>query len=101
MTQAQKLAILIGLILMVGMAVYPPWISVDEDGKATSMGYSFLWKPPEINNEARGNLFGIKINIQLKSTRANSLDYGRLLLQEGVAALVIGGIVAIAGKTRS
>jgi hypothetical protein len=101
MNQTQKIVILIGLIVMVGMVVYPPWTSVDEEGKASSMGYGFLWQPPEVNNEARGNIFGIKINIQLKSTRANSLDYGRLLMQEGVAALVIGGIFALAGKTKS
>ena len=48
----QKIAVLIGLIVMVGMVIYPPWQSVDADGQASAMGYSFLWKPPEVQNIA-------------------------------------------------
>ncbi|CAN5224178.1 hypothetical protein BH11CYA1_BH11CYA1_48020 [soil metagenome] len=94
----QRLAVVIGLIVMVGMVLYPPWQSVDEDNKASAMGYSFLWKPPEVQNAVHANLLGLDINVKLKSTKANSIDYGRLLVQEAVALLVIGGVWALGAK---
>ncbi|MBP6745855.1 hypothetical protein KA344_11515 [bacterium] len=95
----QKIAVLIGLIVMVGMVIYPPWQSVDADGQASAMGYSFLWKPPEVQNIAHANLLGLDINVKLKSTTADSIDYGRLLVQEAVVAVVIGGLFVLGAKS--
>ncbi len=95
----QKLAVVIGLIVMVGMVIYPPWQSVDSDNKASAMGYSFLWKPPEVQNIAHANVFGLDINVKLKSTTANAIDYGRLLVQEAVVAIVIGGLWVLGAKS--
>ncbi len=94
----KTLTITLGIVIMIAMAIYPPWQSIDQDGKVVAMGYSFLWKPPEVQNKATGNLFGIEIDINLKSTRANSLDYGRLLIQEAVVALVVAGVCLLVGK---
>lgn len=98
MMNSKTIVIILGIVIMAGMAISPPWQSIDQDGKAVAMGYSFLWKPPVIQNKATGNLFGIEIDINLKSTRANSIDYGRLLMQEAVAALVVAGIYLLVGK---
>ena len=95
----QKIAVLIGLMVMVGMVIYPPWQSVDADGKASAMGYSFLWKPPEVQNIAHANMLGLDINVKLKSTTADSIDYGRLLVQEAVVAVVIGGLFVLGAKS--
>ena len=95
-----KITILVaGLLVMVLMGLYPPWIYQDSSGKQIPMGYSFIWAPPEEKIDKKGNIFGFKFDIEMSTMRGNSLDIWKLLVQEAMAAGITFGGAALAGKS--
>lgn len=88
-----------GLLVMVAMAFYPPWTYKDSSGTNEAMGYNFLWKPPVRSNDARADIFGLKINIDAPDTKANNIDMSKLLYQEMIALAVVAGLVFLVRLT--
>lgn len=97
MNRLHMSVMILGFAVMVGMLVYPPWVSQDSD-KQLPMGYGFLWSPPARNVEVPA-LESRWININLSETRkANSIDFGRLLIQEAIAFAVLFGFNRMIGS---
>ena len=88
-----------GLLVMVAMALYPPWTYQDENGSNQAMGYNFLWKPPARSNDAKADIFGLKIKIDGPDTKANSIDMSKLLFQEVIALAIVAGLVFLVRLT--
>lgn len=82
-----------GLLVMVAMACYPPWTYKDGNGSNQAMGYNFLWKPPVHSNDARADIFGLKIKVDGPDTTANNIDMSKLLYQEMIALAIVAGLV--------
>jgi len=79
----QKIVLWIGIAIIVGMGLFPPWKV--ETGKErifsgkkytpsfiVSSGYHFLFNPP---------------------SRAKGIDVGRLFVQIGLVAIITGGVI--------
>jgi len=91
MNRLHMSVMILGFAVMVGMLVYPPWVAQGADGQSQPMGYGLLWSPPSHNVEVPA-IESKWININLSETRkANSVDFGRLLLQEAIAFAVLFG----------
>jgi hypothetical protein len=95
MSQAQKVALLIGCLVIAAMALYPPWLMVEPKEPPYSMGYSFIWNPPSQQRDARMDIFGIKINVDLEPVQANKIDFQKLFTQFMAVAIVTGGVVLL------
>ncbi len=42
MNKQQQLILLVGLVLVIAMGLYPPWVHIDEDKVTHAMGYADL-----------------------------------------------------------
>ncbi len=101
MNHAQKTILLIGTIVIGLMGSYPPWLRIEPDKPAHSMGYGFLWTPPTELRAERANLFGIELQLDLGPITANRIDWSRLLTQWAtVAVLTASGIAITTSKRR-
>lgn len=88
MNRRQKAAILLGVVLVVSMGLYPPWIyTFDVEGirMEVSAGYSFITSPPGAPPEARrlSHLWSRRVNIVL------------LLVQWFGVIIVVGGMLLV------
>jgi hypothetical protein len=98
MDQQQKIVVWVGLIVIVAMGIYPPWIeSLDttflSDGLKVgprSGGYHWIFRPPEVPQWAWS-----RKSEQLKTEVLwnHSLDVPRLLVQWAMVCFVVGGLV--------
>jgi len=88
-----------GLLVMVAMVFYPPWTYQDSSGSNEAMGYNFLWKPPVRSNDAKADIFGLKIKVDGPDTTANNIDMSKLLQQEVVALAIVVGLVFLVRLT--
>ncbi len=95
MNQAQKVALLIGCLVISAMAIYPPWLMVEPKEAPYSMGYSFIWNPPTQPRDARLDIFGIKIEMDLEPVAANKIDFSKLFTQFGAVAIVMAGVILL------
>jgi len=100
MKDLKTLILVGGLLFMLVMCLYPPWVYQDGNGKQQPMGYSFIWSPPREQIDKSANLLGFKLNIELGELKANAIDLGRLSLQECVAAVIVFGAAIVAGKDK-
>lgn len=87
--------VLIGILLVVGMGLYPPWSYVDDNKTVQPMGYAPLWKPPVDRNQDSAEIFGIKLYLDVQTQKANQIDLGRLALQIIIVAAVTGGALTL------
>ncbi|MBA3993678.1 MAG: hypothetical protein C0469_09135 [Cyanobacteria bacterium DS2.3.42] len=101
MNKQQQLILLVGLVLVIAMGLYPPWVHVDEDKVTHAMGYAPIWSPPTIRQRDSANIFGLQLQLDIRSQTANSLDIVRLLTQFGVLAVVVGGAFVLSKKASS
>lgn len=100
MNQMQKVILCVGIVLIAAMVAYPPWQIVDSSGSKKNLGYGFLWNPPVEEVKGHANIFGLEINLNLDTRRANSINLAQLMLEIGGAAVVIAGLMAVTrGKT--
>ena len=97
MNRAQIVALVVGITLMIGMGLYPPWrVELSETQKWRSSAYGFLFAPPRMaafvpDRYQKGPTI-------FRSCRAIGLDVSRLLVQwVVVTALTAGAIVVIGG----
>ena len=98
MNKTQQIIILVGLLGVIAMGVYPPWVYVDEDKVAHAMGYAPIWSPPTVRQRDSANIFGLKLELNVRSQTANSLDIVRLLTQFAVLSVVLGGAFVLTRK---
>ena len=101
MNKPQQVIILVGIVLVFAMGLFPPWNFVDEDKVAHSMGYAPIWSPPTIRQRDSANIFGLKLELDVRSQTANSLDIVRLLTQFAVLSVVVGGAFVLSKKASS
>lgn len=93
MKSTQQFIILIGIILAVGMVLYPPWVYVDESKVQQPMGYAPIWKPPTERHQDSAQLFGIKLQLNVQGQTANSVDLAKLFMQIAILFVFVGGAV--------
>lgn len=98
MNNLKTTILILGLIVMIAIGIYPPWVHQNSDGKQTPMGYSFIWSPPAQKVEKNANIFGFKIDMELGEIKANSIDVWKLLIQEAIAAGITFGAATVAGS---
>ena len=86
LSKVQKIVLLSGLVLIVMMSLFPPWVAVEHPGAGGggAAGYSFLTdRPPD-----RGRI-------------ANKVDANRLMVQYlAVVIVTVGGFFLTAGMGR-
>ncbi len=100
MNQMQRVILCVGIAMVAAMVAYPPWQIVDSSGAKHNLGYGFLWNPPVEEVKGHANIFGLEINVNLDTRRANSINLVQLLLEVGGAAVVVAGLMAATrGKT--
>jgi hypothetical protein len=90
MHKTQQIIVLIGILVISLMVLYPPWVYVDHHQTQHPMGYAPIWKPPIERQHDTAELFGIKLQLDLQTHSANTIDLFRLLVQ-------IAGVCAVAG----
>src|SRR5688572_26205227 len=95
MQKTQHIIILVGIVLAVLMAVYPPWAYVDESKVAHPMGYAPIWKPPVERQRDSAEILGFKLQLDVQTRAANTIDFPRLLIQIAILSLVTGGAVVL------
>jgi hypothetical protein len=95
MQKTQQIIVMIGVALVVAMALFPPWSFVDENKVAQPMGYAPIWKPPVERHQDSAQIFGIKLNIDVQTQKANTIDLGRLAIQMLLVAAVTAGAVTL------
>lgn len=93
MHKTQQLIVITGILLIVLMGVYPPWVYVDEQKIAHPMGYAPIWKPPVASQQNSAEILGMKFQLNLQTQKANTIDLMRLLMQIAILAAVTGGAV--------
>ncbi len=98
MNKTQQIIILVGILAVIAMGLFPPWVHVDEDKVAHAMGYAPIWSPPTIRQRDSANIFGLKLQLDIRSQTANSLDIVRLLTQFAVLSVVVGGAFVLTKK---
>ncbi|MEZ4490566.1 MAG: hypothetical protein R3C24_10520 [Cyanobacteriota/Melainabacteria group bacterium] len=98
MKNVKPIILILGLLIMVGIGIYPPWVYQNSDGKSTPMGYAPIWAPPEVKIEKNANIFGFKLEMEMGTMKANALDIWRLLIQEAIAAGITFGAAMVAGN---
>jgi hypothetical protein len=98
MHKSQQLIVLIGFGLIVLMGIFPPWSLVDDNKVAHFMGYAPIWKPPVNRSQETAQIFGIKLQLNMQSEAANSIDFAKLILQIAIVAVVTGGTVMLAKR---
>ena len=52
----QRAIATVGLILLIAVAVYPPW-TLKLEGQPVAMQYSFIWKAPQLGDEFVQSLY--------------------------------------------
>lgn len=75
MNSTQKMVFLIGVIAIAWMGMYPPWKEAGPRGLPKD--YGAIYAPPKVSNPEKGL----------------EIDFARLLLQIGVAAILTGGLI--------
>ncbi len=98
MNKTQQIIIVVGILAVIAMGLFPPWVHVDEDKVAHAMGYAPIWSPPTIRQRDSANIFGLKLQLDIRSQTANSLDIVRLLTQFAVLSVVVGGAFVLTKK---
>ena len=80
MNTKQKICLWVGIVVIVFMGLYPPWISRAAIGSRHSdVGCEWIWAAPELKSE--------------NSTYAAHLNIPRLCVQWFVAVVVTGGLI--------
>jgi hypothetical protein len=79
MNRNQKSALIAGMILVVLMLLFPPWR--DTRWSDTSLGYSFLWAPPQ--------------SMGWTSPRYTAINYKMLFTQWFAVIACAGGTVLL------
>jgi hypothetical protein len=95
MHKTQQLIVVIGFGIIILMGIFPPWSFIDENKVPHSMGYAPIWKPPVNRSQESAEIFGIKLQLNLQSQAANSIDFAKLVMQIAIVALVTGGAVLL------
>jgi hypothetical protein len=96
-----SLVVLAGFVIIVLMGLFPPWSYVDDSKVAHSMGYAPVWKPPINRSSESASFLGFKLQVNLQSETANTIDFAKLMMQIGIVALVCGGAVTLLKRTAS
>ncbi len=89
--QMQQIVVLLGMVLVIGMCIYPPWQSQEPGQPPRSMGYAPIWQPPVEKHQAGIDVLGLKVQMGEQSTTANQIDLMRLAIQCGIVA----GVTAV------
>lgn len=100
MHKTQQLIVLIGMALIFLMVIYPPWLYVDDRKVEHPMGYALIWKPPVERQQDTANLFGFKLQLDVQTETANTIDLLRLLMQIAVVCAVTGGAVVLLRRSK-
>lgn len=99
----QKVLLLLGMLMVIAMCLYPPWQYAEPGKPAMSMGYAPIWQPPVVQEQAKADLFGFKLQMGTTTFRANQIDLLRLAIQcsimVGVTAILVR-VVPTAGDGR-
>lgn len=101
MNHAQKTILLVGTIVTAVVGVYPPWLRVEPNQSAQSMGYGLLWSPPFENRSERARLFGFELQVDMGPVTANKIDWSRLLAQWATIAVLTGSGIALAASRQT
>ena len=84
MNRMQRLALLVGVIVVVGMGVYSPWMHIKRGARGIytteSAGYSLIVSPPPCKTGAAYSV---------------ELDVSRLAVQEGIVVIATMMIVLL------
>ena len=94
----KSIILISGLVIMVAMGLYPPWVYQDRDGKQVPMGYSAVWDPPQQKIDKKGNIFGFKFDVEVGIMKANSINMVQLLMQEAMACAITFGGAMVSAK---
>jgi hypothetical protein len=95
MHKTQQIIVLIGVLLISLMILYPPWVYVDDHQTQHPMGYAPIWKPPIERHQDTAELFGFKLQLNLQTHTANTIDLFRLLVQIAAVCAVTGGATVL------
>ena len=91
MQNIQQIIVIAGILLIVVMGIFPPWVYVDDQKIAHPMGYAPLWKPPVDRQQSSAEVLGMKFQLNLQTQTANTIDLMRLIMQIAIVATVTGG----------
>ncbi len=98
MQKTQKIVVLTGIILIFLMGIFPPWLYVDESKVGHPMGYAPIWKPPVDRQRDTAELLGFKLQMDIQTQKANTIDLARLLIQIAILSVVTTGVVVLLKK---
>jgi len=79
MNLGQKICLWIGIVLIVLMGIFPPWVAATPGGgNYIGSGYSFILNPPNLQSE---ELWRCRI------------DFPQLMAQWSMVAVITGGLI--------
>jgi hypothetical protein len=95
MQKIQQIILFTGLAVIAAMTLFPPWSYVDDNKVNQPMGYAPLWKPPMEQHQNSANILGFKVQLNLETQKANTIDLGRLAIQYALVGAVTAGALAL------
>lgn len=98
MNKRQKQIVLVSTLLVCLMGAFPPWVFVDNENVAHNMGYAPIWLPPSARQQDSAEFFGIKVQLDVRTQTANTIDFLRLSLQIAIAISLAGGAFVLTRK---
>jgi hypothetical protein len=98
MNRTQQFVVLVGAIFTMTMIVFPPWLYVDDNQASHPMGYAPIWQPPVVREQENANIFGFKLQLDVQSRKANTIDLLRLAMQIAIIAGLVTGAAVVTRK---
>lgn len=96
MNGRQRVVMWVGIAVIVGMGLYPPWVdTLDYEGLHFEWPgpYSWLWEPPAARKTFDINVFpNRELETRMYATGIH-IDMARLLIQWACVGLVAAGLV--------
>ncbi len=89
MNTTQKAVLLVGLMVLVGMFLYPPWM-ITLSGGEFYYGYAPLWHSPLREPETAFDFFTRAGSPSLPRSTREHINYSRLLLQWFLVSVGMG-----------
>jgi hypothetical protein len=89
------------MLMVIAMCLYPPWQYAEPGKPAFSMGYAPIWQPPVVQEQAKAELFGFKLQMGTNTFRANQIDLLRLAIQCFVMVAMTAVLLRVVPTTQS
>lgn len=101
MGKTQNQIAFIALLIISLMGAFPPWAYVDQDKVSHPMGYAPIWAPPVQRQHDSAEILGFKLEMDVRTQTANSIDWLRLLTQIAIVSGIAGGAAIFTRRSRA